>query len=86
MRLLKRVFNKIRYENPFWSDYTYFAEAVLRRRFSRKTIIRNLNSLVDKKNTRGAKKGNCWIPCRAFKMWLRRVCFKSKFAILRVKK
>jgi hypothetical protein len=48
MKSLKRVFNKIRSENPFWSDYTCFAKAVHGRRFSRKTIIRNFNSLVDK--------------------------------------
>jgi len=29
MRLAKRVFNKIRSENPYWSDYICFAEAVL---------------------------------------------------------
>jgi len=48
MRSLKKVFNKIRGENPFWSDYICFAEAVRGRRFSRKTVIRNFNSLVDK--------------------------------------
>jgi hypothetical protein len=42
MRSLKRVFNKMRGENPFWSDYNCFAEAVIGRRFSRKTITRNL--------------------------------------------
>jgi len=48
MRSIKRVFNRIGSENPSWSDYTCFAEAVRGRRFSRKTIIRNFNSLVDK--------------------------------------
>jgi hypothetical protein len=48
MRTLKGIFNKIRVENPFWSDYTCFAEAVRGRKFSRKIIIRNFNSLVDK--------------------------------------
>jgi hypothetical protein len=48
MRSLRRIFNKIRSENPYWSDYICFAEAVRGRRFSRKTIIRNFNSLVDK--------------------------------------
>jgi hypothetical protein len=50
MRSLKRIFNRIRSENPYWSDYTCFAEAVRGRRFSRKTIIRNFNSLVDKED------------------------------------
>jgi hypothetical protein len=48
MRPLKRVFNKIRSENPYWSDYTCFAEATRGRKFFRKTIIRNFNSLVSK--------------------------------------
>jgi len=34
MRSLKRVFNRIRCENPYWSDYTCFAEAVRGRKFS----------------------------------------------------
>jgi hypothetical protein len=50
MRSLKRIFNRIRSENPYWSDYTCFAEAVRGRKFSKKTIIRNFNSLVDKEN------------------------------------
>jgi hypothetical protein len=50
MRSLKRIFNRIRSENPYWSDYTCFAEAVRGRKFSRKTIIRNFNSLVDKED------------------------------------
>jgi hypothetical protein len=50
MRSVKRVFNRIRSKNPYWSDYICFAEAVRGRRFSRKTIIRNFNSLVDKED------------------------------------
>jgi hypothetical protein len=50
MWTLKRIFNKIRSENPYWSDYICFAEAVRGRKFSRKTIIRNFNSLVDKED------------------------------------
>jgi hypothetical protein len=50
MRLLKRIFSRIRSENPYWSDYICFAEAVRGRKFSRKTIIRNFNSLVDKED------------------------------------
>jgi hypothetical protein len=48
MRSLKRVFNKIRTKNPYWSNYTCFAEVARGRKFFRKTIIRNFNSLVDK--------------------------------------
>jgi hypothetical protein len=50
MKSVRRVFNRIRSENPYWSDYICFAEAVRGRKFSRKTIIRNFNSLVDKKD------------------------------------
>jgi hypothetical protein len=50
MRSLKRIFSRIRGENPFWSDYTCFAEAVHGKGFSRKTIIRSFNSLVDKED------------------------------------
>jgi hypothetical protein len=56
MRSLKRIFNRIRSENPFWSDYTCFAEAVRGRKFSGKTIIRNFNSLVDKEDYAKNKK------------------------------
>jgi hypothetical protein len=48
MKSVKKVFNRISSENPYWSDYICFAEAVRGRKFSRKTIIRNFNSLVDK--------------------------------------
>jgi hypothetical protein len=58
MKSLKRVFNKIRRENPYWSDYTCFAEAVRGRKFSAKTIIRNFNSLVNKEEyAKSEKKG-----------------------------
>jgi hypothetical protein len=57
MGSLKKIFNKIKSENPYWSDYTYLAEAMLGKKFSRKTIIRNFNSLVDKEEyARGEKK------------------------------
>jgi predicted Ser/Thr protein kinase len=56
MRSIKKIFSRIRSENPYWSDYTCFAEAVRGRKFSRKTIIRNFNSLVDKEDYAGNKK------------------------------
>jgi hypothetical protein len=48
MRSLKRVFNKIKNENPLWSDYICFAETVKTRKFSRQTISQYFNRLVDK--------------------------------------
>jgi len=57
MKSLKRVFSKIRSENPFWSDYICFAEAVRGRKFSRKTIIRNFNSLLDREEYEKGEKG-----------------------------
>jgi hypothetical protein len=50
MKSIKRIFSRIKSENPYWSDYTCFAEAVRGRKFSKKTIIRNFNSLVDKED------------------------------------
>jgi hypothetical protein len=50
MRLLKRIFDKVRERNPLWSDYICFAEAVRGRNFSKKTIFRHFNSLVNKGN------------------------------------
>jgi len=47
MRSLERVFNKIKQENPLWSDYICFAETVRGRKFSRQTIVRYFNRLVD---------------------------------------
>jgi hypothetical protein len=64
-------------ENPYWSDYTCFAEAVHGRKFSRKTIICNFNSLVDKEDyAKKREEGNHRTSCGAFKMWLRRANFK----------
>ena len=48
MRSLERVFNKIKQENPLWSDYICFTEAVKARKFSRQTIAWYFNRLVDK--------------------------------------
>jgi hypothetical protein len=47
MRSLKRIFDKVREKNPFWSDYICFAEAVRGKKFSKKTIVRHFNSVVD---------------------------------------
>ena len=56
MRSVKRVFNKIKSRNPYWSDYICFAETVRGRKFSRKTILRNFNSLIDKEEYEKSEK------------------------------
>jgi hypothetical protein len=50
MRSLKRIFDKVSGRNSLWSDYMCFAEAVRGKKFSRKTIVRYFNSLVDKED------------------------------------
>ena len=47
MRSLERVFQKIRNQNPYWSDYICFAETVKNQKFSRKAIMAHFNNLVD---------------------------------------
>ncbi len=57
MRSLKRVFENIKRENPNWSDYTCFCHAISGRGFSKKTVSRYFNELVDKNDySRGEKK------------------------------
>jgi hypothetical protein len=57
MKSLKRIFDKVKERNPLWSDYLCFAEAVRGKKFSRKTIVRHFNSLVDKGDyVKGEKK------------------------------
>jgi uncharacterized protein YktA (UPF0223 family) len=48
MRSLKRIFDKVRERNHLWSDYMCFAEAVRGKKFSKKTIVRHFNSLLDR--------------------------------------
>ncbi len=48
MRSLKRVFEKLKRENPNWSDYTCFSHAISGKGFSKKIISRYFNKLVDK--------------------------------------
>ncbi len=47
MRSLKRVFEKLKRDNPNWSDYTCFSHALSGKGFSKKTISRYFNKLVD---------------------------------------
>jgi hypothetical protein len=56
MRSITRIFSRIRSENPYWSDYTCFAEAVRGGKLSRKTIIRNFSFLVDKEDCARSEK------------------------------
>jgi hypothetical protein len=48
MKSLERRFNKITKENPYWSSYICFAEAISGQKFSRQTIHRWFNKLVEK--------------------------------------
>lgn len=48
MRSLEKRFNKITKRNPGWSSYVCFAEAIKGRGFSRQTIHRWFQKLVDK--------------------------------------
>ncbi len=48
MKSIKRVFEKIKIEHPYWSDYTCFSKTISGKRFSRETISRYFNKLVEK--------------------------------------
>ncbi len=48
MKSLKRVFEKIKKENPNWSDYICFSHAISGKGFSKRTISHHFNKLVDK--------------------------------------
>ncbi len=48
MKSLKRVFEKLKRRNPYWSDYTCFALAISGKGFSKRTISHHFNKLVDK--------------------------------------
>jgi len=50
MRSVRRVFKRIEAKNPCWSSLLCFAEAVRGRNFSRRTILRNFNALVDEED------------------------------------
>ncbi len=47
MRSIKWIFEKIKRENPNWSDYTCFSRAVSGKVFSKKMISQHFNKLVD---------------------------------------
>ena len=48
MKSLQRRFNNIIKMNPYWSSYICFTEAVIDQRFSRQTVHRWFNKIVDK--------------------------------------
>ncbi len=48
MKSLERKFNNITEKNPNWSSYTCFAEAIKGQGFSKQTIHRWFQKLVDK--------------------------------------
>jgi len=48
MRSIQKRFNNITNKNPNWSSYICFAEAIKEQRFSKQTIHRWFQKLVDK--------------------------------------
>ena len=48
MRSLQRRFNTIQQQNPYWSSYICFAEAVTNQQFSRSVITYWFGKLVEK--------------------------------------
>jgi hypothetical protein len=66
MKLVKRIFNKVRERNPYWSDYICFAEAVRGKKFSWKTIVRHFNSLVDRNDYAKSEKKDILSFLRSF--------------------
>lgn len=57
MRSLKRVFEKLKRENPNWSDYICFSHTISGKGFSKKVVSGYFNKLVDKDDySRGERK------------------------------
>ena len=48
MKSIERRFNNIKKDNPYWSTYICFAEAIKNQNFSKQTLHRWFNKLVDK--------------------------------------
>lgn len=48
MRSIERRFDNITTKNPYWSSHTCFAEAIKGRHFSKQTIHRWFQELVEK--------------------------------------
>lgn len=85
MRSIKRVFENIKRKNPYWSDYICFSQAVSGKCFSKKTISRYFNKLVDNNDySRREKKAILeWLISisQVTKTSLRKAGFKGKPAI-----
>ena len=59
MKSIERRFKNIEEKNPFWSSYICFAEAIQGQRFSKQTVHRWFQKLVDKDDyAKKKKKGN----------------------------
>lgn len=56
MRSLQARFNKTTLKNPIWSSYICFAEAITNQNFSRQTIHRWFNKLVERDDYTGSDK------------------------------
>ena len=48
MKSLQRRFNNISKQNPYWGSWTCFAGAVRDQEFSKRTISKHFNALVEK--------------------------------------
>ena len=57
MKLIERRFKKAEEENPRWSSYTCFAEAIKVQRFSKSIIDRWFQKLVENKDYSRRDKG-----------------------------
>lgn len=58
MKSIQRRFNNIREKKEGWSSYLCFAQAVVGQKFSRETIHRWFNKLVDKDDYAARDKKN----------------------------
>ena len=48
MKSIERRFNNIQQKNPYWSSYVCFFSAIERQNFTKQTIARWFNKLVEK--------------------------------------
>ena len=48
MKSIQRRFNDITEKNPYWSSHTSFAMAIMKQKFSRKSLHYWFNKLVEK--------------------------------------
>lgn len=56
MRSIKALFEKVRGQNPDWSDYLCFAECITKKGFSRDRIGRAFNKFVPKNDCPDSRK------------------------------